>query len=399
MVDVAGFISSLVQPMRDHLAKLEGDTGGATRAADAFTRASTALTDIDGRHTGAANAVLGTWYGDKANTFQSRVATLSGGVQAVARNATTAQTAATSAVTAVTTGRTAIQGVIDEFISYATPRLAAAVGAGLFGGPGAAIAVAASITNEAHKYEARSAGELQKVRDQLTAAVAQLNGLEKPDTGALKALAEPIGIELSEATTTTSSASTTTGGDPAAPPSTGSNSGGGSGGGGTGGGGGGGGGSAGGGGGGGGGGTGPRLPVAIPPQPGSGVGVNLPDGSSAEAPNEQAAAAVRNALSALGTPYVWGGANPPQGTDCSGLTQWAYAGAGFDLPRPASSQAMGASVPADQLLPGDLVVWSGHVAMVIGNGQIVEAGDPVQVGNLRTSNSGMEFYGFYRPTA
>jgi len=44
-------------------------------------------------------------------------------------------------------------------------------------------------------------------------------------------------------------------------------------------------------------------------------------------------------------------------------------------------------------------VWSGHVAMVIGNGQIVEAGDPVQVGNLRTSNSGMEFYGFYRPTA
>jgi cell wall-associated NlpC family hydrolase len=399
VVDVAGFISSLVQPMRDHLAKLEGDTGGATRAADALTKAGTALTDIDGRHTGAANAVLGTWYGDKANTFQSRVATLSGGVQAVARNCTTAQTAATSAVTAVTTGRTAIQGVIDEFISYATPRLAAAVGAGLFGGPGASIAVAASIANEAHKYEARSAGELQKVRDQLTAAVAQLTGLEKPDTGALKALAEPIGIELSEATTSASSASTSTGTDPAAPPSTGSQGGGsGSGGGGTGGGGGGGAGS-GGGGGGGGDGTGPRLPVAIPPQPGSGVGVNLPDGSSAEAPNEQAAAAVRNALSALGTPYVWGGANPPQGTDCSGLTQWAYAGAGFDLPRPASSQAMGASVPADQLLPGDLVVWSGHVAMVIGNGQIVEAGDPVQVGNLRTSNSGMEFYGFYRPTA
>ncbi|MEO6086104.1 MAG: C40 family peptidase [Umezawaea sp.] len=395
MVDVAGFIASLVQPMRDHLAKLDGDTGGATRAADAFTKAGTALADIDGRHTGAANAVLGTWYGDKANTFQSRVATLSGGVQAVARNCTTAQTATTSAVTAVTNGRTAIQGVIDEFISYATPRLAAAVGAGVFGGPGAAIAVAASIANEAHKYESRSAGELQKVRDALTAAVSQLNGLEKPDLGALKALGEPIGIELSEGTTSTSSVSTSTGSDPAAPPSTGSNgsnSGGGSSGGG-------GGGSSGGGGGGGGGGTGPRLPVAIPPQPGSGVGVNLPDGSSAEAPNEQAAAAVRNALSALGTPYVWGGANPPQGTDCSGLTQWAYAGAGFDLPRPASSQAMGASVPADQLLPGDLVVWSGHVAMVIGNGQIVEAGDPVQVGNLRTSNSGMEFYGFYRPTA
>ncbi|WP_376770654.1 C40 family peptidase [Lentzea indica] len=126
--------------------------------------------------------------------------------------------------------------------------------------------------------------------------------------------------------------------------------------------------------------------------------MNLPDGSSAEAPNETAAKAVRNALSALGTPYVWGGANPPQGTDCSGLTQWAYKNAGFDIPRPASSQAMGASVPPDQLLPGDLVVWDGHVAMVIGNGQMVEAGDPVQVGKIRTTNSGMSFYGFYRPT-
>ena len=37
-------------------------------------------------------------------------------------------------------------------------------------------------------------------------------------------------------------------------------------------------------------------------------------------------------------------------------------------------------------------------AMVIGNGQLVEAGDPVQVGSIRTENSGMEFYGFYRPT-
>ena len=390
MVDVAGFISSLVQPMRDHLAKLDGDTGGATRAADAFAKANSALTGIDGRHTGAANAVLGTWYGEKANTFQSRVATFSGGVTTLARNCTTTQTAATNAVTAVTTGRTAIQGLIDEFIGWATPRLAAAVGAGLFGGVGAAIAVAASISAEAHKYEGRSASELQKVRDALTAAASQLNGLEKPDLGALKALGDPIGIE-SGGTTSASSAESGSGNGqgPSSPPSVG---GGGSGGGG------GGGGSGGGGGGSGGGAVGPRLPVAIPPQPGTGVGVNLPDGSSSEAPNETAARAVRNALSALGTPYVWGGANPPQGTDCSGLTQWAYKGAGFDIPRPASSQAMGASVPPDQLLPGDLVVWSGHVAMVIGNGQMVEAGDPVQVGKIRTSNSGMGFMGFYRPT-
>ena len=35
--------------------------------------------------------------------------------------------------------------------------------------------------------------------------------------------------------------------------------------------------------------------------------------------------------------------------------------------------------------------------MVIGNGQLVEAGDPVQAGPIRTGNSGMGFYGFYRP--
>ncbi|ONI83812.1 hypothetical protein ALI22I_35805 [Saccharothrix sp. ALI-22-I] len=386
-MDVGGFLAALVQPMKDHLAKLDGDTGGATGAAEKFGRASSALTEIDGRHTGAANSALGNWYGEKANAFQARVSTFSGGVGTLARNATTTQQAATTAVNAVDSGKTAIQGLIDEFTGWAWPRLAAAVAAGVFGGIGAVLAVAAEVTAKAREYEGRTGQELERVRTELTAVVTQLQGLQQPDFAGLGA---PLGVE-SGGTTSTSSAS---GDDGSQSSSSGGSSGGSS----SGGGGGGGGGSGGGGGGGGGGAVGPRLPVAIPPQPGTGVGVNLPDGSSAEAPNETAARAVRNALSALGTPYVWGGANPPQGTDCSGLTQWAYGGAGFDIPRPASSQAMGASVPADQLLPGDLVVWDGHVAMVIGNGQMVEAGDPVQVGAIRTSNSGMGFMGFYRPT-
>jgi cell wall-associated NlpC family hydrolase len=49
-------------------------------------------------------------------------------------------------------------------------------------------------------------------------------------------------------------------------------------------------------------------------------------------------------------------------------------------------------------MPGDLVVWQGHVAMAIGNGQMIEAGDPVQISKIRTSNIGMPFLGFYRPT-
>ncbi|MFE3757106.1 C40 family peptidase [Nocardia tengchongensis] len=133
---------------------------------------------------------------------------------------------------------------------------------------------------------------------------------------------------------------------------------------------------------------------------GGGVWVTLPDGSRVEAPNQQAAEAVRSALSAVGTPYVWGGVTPGVGVDCSGLTQWAYGQAGVALPRLAQEQGIGhASVGPGDLMPGDLAVWDGHVALVIGNGQLVEAGDPVQIGPIRTENSGMRFLGFYRPTA
>ncbi|MEJ6019018.1 C40 family peptidase [Corynebacterium sp. H113] len=118
----------------------------------------------------------------------------------------------------------------------------------------------------------------------------------------------------------------------------------------------------------------------------------------AGAPTPEAAAAVQHALSAVGTPYQWGGNQPGVGLDCSGLTHWAYGEAGVEIPRTAAEQAIGRQVQADELLPGDLVVWEGHVAMVIGDGQMVEAGDPVQTNPIRTENVGMEFYGFYRPT-
>jgi cell wall-associated NlpC family hydrolase len=133
---------------------------------------------------------------------------------------------------------------------------------------------------------------------------------------------------------------------------------------------------------------------------GKGVKVTLPDGSIVEAPNEQAATAVRAAISAVGTPYVWGGNIPGAGLDCSGLTQYAYGEAGVDLPRLANQQGMGhTGVSPGDLMPGDLAIWDGHVAMVVGNGQFVEAGDPVQISSIRTENSGMDFYGFYRPTS
>jgi cell wall-associated NlpC family hydrolase len=131
---------------------------------------------------------------------------------------------------------------------------------------------------------------------------------------------------------------------------------------------------------------------------GDGFAVRLPDGSTAMAPNAVAASAVRHALTQLGVPYQWGGTTPGVGLDCSGLTQWAYHEAGLNIPRLAQEQDVGATVDAGSLRPGDLAVWDGHVAMIVGNGTMIEAGDPVQLSPIRTDNAGQGFQGFWRPT-
>ena len=95
--------------------------------------------------------------------------------------------------------------------------------------------------------------------------------------------------------------------------------------------------------------------------------------------------AVNTALAQVGKPYVYGGAGP-NSFDCSGLTQYAWAAAGVSLPHSAAMQAnMGTPVSMSALQPGDLVFYYspiGHVAMYIGNGNIVHAsteGQPVKV--------------------
>ncbi|MCG7450344.1 C40 family peptidase [Corynebacterium kefirresidentii] len=156
--------------------------------------------------------------------------------------------------------------------------------------------------------------------------------------------------------------------------------------------------------------TGAQQATALPAQSAAGEGAGA-DAAAHDAPSPPPApepsaeggsaagqAAVAAAKSQVGQPYVWGGTGNG-GFDCSGLTQWAYSQAGVDLPRTADQQAVGQQVSADQLQPGDLVVWDGHVAMYSGNGEIVEAGDPVQTNPLRTTNMGMQFKGFWRPTA
>jgi cell wall-associated NlpC family hydrolase len=142
----------------------------------------------------------------------------------------------------------------------------------------------------------------------------------------------------------------------------------------------------------------PDAPLPDAAAFGDGFAVRLPDGSTAMAPNAVAASAVRHALTQLGVPYEWGGTTPGVGLDCSGLTQWAYHEAGLNLPRLAQEQDVGAVVDAGSVRPGDLAVWDGHVAMIVGNGTMIEAGDPVHLSPIRTDNAGQGFQGFWRPT-
>lgn len=147
----------------------------------------------------------------------------------------------------------------------------------------------------------------------------------------------------------------------------------------------------------------PNVGTAPPVKFGSGVKIDLPDGlGTAEAPNAKAAGAVREALTQLGVPYVWGGETQGKGFDCSGLTQWAYGKEGVNLPHDAAAQNVGQRVAESNLAPGDLAVWDGHVAMYIGHGKMIEAphtGDVVHIVPLRTTNAGDVFEGFFRPTA
>jgi cell wall-associated NlpC family hydrolase len=111
---------------------------------------------------------------------------------------------------------------------------------------------------------------------------------------------------------------------------------------------------------------------------------------------------IARGLSQRGVPYSWGGGNaesPSLGTgpgasivgfDSSGLMQYAFAGVGIKLPRSSSEQhKVGRKVLPAQALPGDLIFYgtegSQSVALFLGNGQMLEATEPVvMVSPVRT---------------
>ncbi len=90
---------------------------------------------------------------------------------------------------------------------------------------------------------------------------------------------------------------------------------------------------------------------------------------------------VNYALQFVGNPYVWGGNDPHTGADCSGFVRYVYKHvAGITLERVSRAQAkQGTKIKSSQMRPGDLVFYTdrsgtvNHVAMYIGNGQVVHA--------------------------
>lgn len=93
-------------------------------------------------------------------------------------------------------------------------------------------------------------------------------------------------------------------------------------------------------------------------------------------PGSGASGAVQAAESRLGDWYQWG-ATGPNTFDCSGLVMWAYEQVGISLPHYSGSQYDDTThIPMSDLQPGDLVFFSNpgeHVAMYVGNGEIIEA--------------------------
>ena len=88
-------------------------------------------------------------------------------------------------------------------------------------------------------------------------------------------------------------------------------------------------------------------------------------------------AVVNYAAQFVGNPYVYGGSSLTNGADCSGFVMSVYAAFGISLPHSSSAlRSVGYGVSVDQIQPGDIVCYSGHVGIYAGNNTLLHASSP-----------------------
>ena len=91
------------------------------------------------------------------------------------------------------------------------------------------------------------------------------------------------------------------------------------------------------------------------------------------------------AVQFVGNPYVWGGESLTNGADCSGFVMKIYEAFGVDLPHSSYYlRSVGYAVSPSEVQPGDIICYSGHVAIYMGNGKIVHASnrkDGIKISN------------------
>ncbi|MDF2804782.1 MAG: hypothetical protein K0S61_4687 [Anaerocolumna sp.] len=103
---------------------------------------------------------------------------------------------------------------------------------------------------------------------------------------------------------------------------------------------------------------------------------------SNNSPSSTAGSIANYAVQFVGNPYVWGGTSLTNGADCSGFTQSVFRKFGISIPRTSRTQATGGTrVSIENIRSGDLIFYAkggtiNHVAIYIGNGQVISASSP-----------------------